>query len=93
MRNWKKSPFAMMDIGREASKPILDCGFDGDASIYKPGSYEYYKIRAAYLKKTIMCEKNFNEIDRQFFELYRSRDSRTYDLKEYLYFTDIHSVW
>jgi len=89
MRNWKKSPFAMMDIGREASKPILDCGFDGDASIYKPGSYEYYKIRAAYLKKTIMCEKNFNEIDRQFFELYRSKESRTYDLKEYFYFTDI----
>ena len=43
MRNWKKSPFAMMDIGREASKPILDCGFDGDASIHKPGSMNTIK--------------------------------------------------
>lgn len=84
MRNWKKSPFAMMDIGREASKPILDCGFDGDASIYKVGSYENYKIRANYLERPVMSEEDFLQMDRNFFETYQ----KSYRLSDYHIFAE-----
>ena len=84
MRNWKKSPFAMMDVGREASKPILDCGFDGDASIYKPASYENYQIRANYLKRSIMSKQDFFDMDRLFFETYQ----KSYRLSDYDVFTE-----
>jgi hypothetical protein len=84
MRNWKKSPFTMMDVGREASRPILEVGFDGDASIYKPASYDYYKIRATYLQKEHLSKKDFATLDTLFFKIY----SKSYNLDDYKYFTD-----